>query len=69
MGNKLPKKLKDIAVSYAECDMNRAAVAKKYNVTSAAIYYRLNQIQEITGLDPRRFYDLVELLRDLGGIQ
>jgi sugar diacid utilization regulator len=59
---RLPKLLRDVVIDYADNDMNRAAVAKKYGVSSAAVYYRLNQ--EMTGLDPRKFYDLVELLKE-----
>nr|DAN41049.1 MAG TPA: PucR C-terminal helix-turn-helix domain [Caudoviricetes sp.] len=61
---RLPKLLRDVVIDYADNDMNRAAVAKKYGVSSAAVHYRLNQVQEMTGLDPRKFYDLVELLKE-----
>lgn len=59
----LPKRLKELIIAYAENDMNRAATARAYKVTSATIWHRFNQIESMTGLDPRRFYDMVELVK------
>ena len=64
---KLPKALKDLIRVYADNDMNRAATARAYGVTSAAIWYRLDKVEDMTGLDPRRFYDLAVLVRGIEG--
>lgn len=56
---------KRIVAAYAKNDMNcnRTGDALHYNHTS--VHYHLNRIREITGLDPRKFYDLIKLLEEV----
>ncbi len=56
---------KRVIVAYAKNDMNcnRAGDELHYNHTS--IHYHLNRIREKTGLDPRKFYDLIKLLEEV----
>lgn len=47
---------------YAECDLNAKIAARELHVHVNTAYYRIDQITERTGRDPRRFRDLQELL-------
>ncbi len=47
--------------AYAECDLNVARTAEYLSVHPNTVHYRLRRVQELTGRDPRRFVDLVEL--------
>lgn len=49
--------------AFAENDMNvkRTGIAMHYATNS--IDYRLRKIEKETGLNPRKFYDLCELLK------
>ena len=52
----------DIIRRMAAWNMNVSAVGKNLFISRTATVYRLNRIKKKTGRDPRRFYDLVELL-------
>lgn len=52
-----------VILSYAANDMNARAAAKELFMCGPAFHYHLNQIKTETGLNPRCFYDLVELVR------
>jgi PucR C-terminal helix-turn-helix domain/GGDEF-like domain len=55
--------------AYADCDLNVARAAGQLIVHPNTVHYRLRRVQELSGRDPRRFADLVELtaaLRLLG---
>lgn len=47
--------------AYAACDLNVARTAEHLAVHPNTVHYRLKRVQELTGRDPRRFADLVEL--------
>jgi DNA-binding PucR family transcriptional regulator len=47
--------------AYAGCDLNVARTAEHLDVHPNTVHYRLRRVQELTGRDPRRFADLVEL--------
>ena len=47
--------------AYADCDLNVARAAELLNVHANTVHYRLRRVQELTGRDPRRFAELVEL--------
>lgn len=49
---------------YADHDMNAEKAAKSMYVTPNAMSYHLSKVRKITGRDPRRFYDLVALLKE-----
>lgn len=63
--------LNDIEVhiirAMSECDMKVQAVADKLHYSRQAIGYHLGQIRRITGLNPKGFFDLQELLKMVGG--
>jgi hypothetical protein len=53
--------LADTLEAYAACDLNVARTAEYLAVHPNTVHYRLRRVQELTGRDPRRFADLVEL--------
>lgn len=53
---------RDLVQAMAENNMNAVKIAREMQLTSKAILYRCDRIQATTGLDPRNFYDLNELL-------
>ncbi len=53
--------LADTLHAYAECDLNVARTAERLEVHANTVHYRLRRVHELTGRDPRRFADLVEL--------
>ncbi len=52
----------EILRGYAECDMNMQATGKQLHYGYATVHYHLKSIEQKTGLNPRRFFDLVKLL-------
>ena len=44
-------------------NMNVTDVARAIFAHRNTVLYHLNKVKQQTGLDPRRFYDLVELVR------
>jgi hypothetical protein len=54
--------LAETALAYAECDLNVARTAQRLALHPNTVHYRLRRIEELTGLDPRRFADLMELV-------
>jgi hypothetical protein len=51
--------------AYADCDLNVARAAQRLTVHPNTVHYRLSRVAELTGSEPRRFADLVELLTAL----
>lgn len=52
----------EIIKTYAACDMNAVQTGKELCVHKNTIHYQFDKIKKKTGLDPRKFSDLVELL-------
>jgi hypothetical protein len=48
--------------AYAGCDLNVARTAQRLMLHANTVHYRLRRIEELSGLDPRRFSDLMELV-------
>lgn len=57
----------EIIKSYAAHNMNVCATAKEMYLHHNTVIYHLGKIREETGLDPRQFYDLVELVKRVEG--
>lgn len=53
---------RETILSYAECDMNANKACRAAFVTRNGFQYRLKIIREKTGLNPKCFYDLIELV-------
>lgn len=52
-----------IVIVMANHNMNATDVARAIFAHRNTVLYHLNKVKQQTGLDPRRFYDLVELVR------
>lgn len=52
-----------IVVAMANYNMNATDVARAIFVHRNTVLYHLDKVKRQTGLDPRRFYDLVELVK------
>jgi sugar diacid utilization regulator len=57
--------LAETIVAYAEADLNVSRAAERLGVHPNTVHYRLTRIGELSGRDPRRFADLVELVTAL----
>lgn len=51
-----------IVLSMAENSLNMNAVGRELYMHPNSIQYRVGKIKKATGLNPQRFYDLIELL-------
>jgi hypothetical protein len=51
--------------AYADCDLNVARAAQRLVVHPNTVHYRLRRVAELTGRDPRRLAQLLELLTGL----
>jgi hypothetical protein len=51
--------------AYADCDLNVARTAERLGVHPNTVHYRLGRVRELSGNDPRRFSELVELVAAL----
>jgi hypothetical protein len=58
----LPGALAETVRAYAAADLNVARAAEALSVHPNTVHYRLKRVEAITGRDPRRFGQLVELL-------
>ena len=54
--------LSDTLRAYADANMNALQAARALGAHPNTLYARIDRIQSITGLDPRCFHDLVDLL-------
>lgn len=52
---------KEIVKAFAETSMNTEQTAKKMYRHRNTICYHLERIHEVTGLDPKNFFDLIKL--------
>lgn len=52
-----------IVVAMANHNMNATDVARAIFSHRNKVLYHLDKVKQQTGLDPRRFYDLVELVK------
>ena len=53
----------DVIMAYAECGMRLSTAAKAIHYAKMTIEYHLTSVYQKTGLNPKKFYDLVELIR------
>jgi len=56
-----------IIKSYARNDMHLSNTSNELHYHPNGIRYHMNKIKDETGLDPRKFYDLVKLLISVNG--
>lgn len=53
---------RECILEFARCDMNLSETGRKMYVHKNTVQYHFDRVQKATGLDPRKFIDLVELL-------
>lgn len=53
---------RNVIMAMADENLRVSKAANSLYLHRNTVVYHLDQIQEITGLDPRKFYDLVELI-------
>lgn len=56
----------EVVRALAACDMRIGAAALVVHKNRNTVMYWLDQIRKHTGLDPRKFYDLIQLLQLAG---
>lgn len=52
----------ELIVTMADCDLNQKRTGNKLYVGHTTIFYHIESIKNKTGKDPRKFYDMCELL-------
>jgi sugar diacid utilization regulator len=52
----------EIIKAMAECDLNVTTTAKELNRHRGTVMYWIEKLKKETGLDCRKFYDLVKLV-------
>lgn len=53
---------KGVVMAYAEADMKPGIAVSRYHMSHNGVYYHLLSVKAKTGLDPKRFFDLCELV-------
>lgn len=61
----LNEKQRAVVMAFADNDMSLTKTASAVYYSAANIAQYLRRIAMLTGLDPKRFYDLVELVRKI----
>lgn len=59
---------KSVILGYAENDMNLAKTARNINYHRNTIEYHFQRIIKKYGLNPHKFYDLIELVEMAKGV-
>ena len=53
----------NIILAIAEASMNITKACEIYYLAQPSMYYQIRRIKELTGKDPRNFYDLCDLVQ------
>ena len=53
----------DVIRGYADNNMNIPATSKAIYLSVGTVVYHFTRIKELSGKDPKNFYDLVDLLK------
>lgn len=53
---------KSVILALADCNMRANAAARKLFLDNSCVLYHIKIIKAITGKDPRKFYDFVDLV-------
>ncbi len=53
---------KRIVLNFARCNMSITKTAQKMNYARNSIAYHLRQVKKKTGRDPKKFYELAQLV-------
>lgn len=63
--NKLTRIQQELIALFAKCDMNMSETSRCGHIHRNTISYHFDKVKKNTGIDPRRFLGLVELLNDI----
>ena len=67
MAYELTERRRSLILAFAEHNMNLLETANASYMHRNTVEYQLNRIYKITGLNPKNFYDLVELVSIVKG--
>ena len=56
----------DIIRSLAKNGLNRSSASRELHYANQTVAYHVDRIKEVTGMDPRDFYDMIKLLKMVG---
>ena len=56
-----------VILALAECNMSANAASNQLFLDRSCVHYHIKRIKEITGKDPRKFFDLVDLVAMVKG--
>lgn len=56
-----------VVLALADCNMRANAAARKLYLDHAVVLYHIKIIKNITGKDPRKFYELADLVKMVKG--
>lgn len=62
---KMTEDRKKVIFTYAECSMNAEKASRILFMAPESVRYHLRATHEVTGLDPRNFWDLVKLIKNI----
>jgi sugar diacid utilization regulator len=63
LANELTERHRGLILAFAEHDMNVRETAMASYMSWTNVNFHLNRIYKLTGLNPKNFYDLVELVK------
>jgi sugar diacid utilization regulator len=63
--NKITGIQQELITLFAECDMNMSEASRRGYIHRNTISYHFDEVKKNTGIDPRKFFGLVELLNDI----
>lgn len=53
---------KGVVMAFAEANMKPGGASKRYHMSYNGVYYHLLSVKVKTGLDPKNFFDLFQLV-------
>ena len=53
---------KGVVMAFAEANMKPGGASKQYHMSHNGVYYHLLSVKVKTGLDPKNFFDLCQLV-------
>ena len=54
---------REIVLAFADHGMRESKAAAALHYHPGSVTYHLDKVREVTGLDPRNFYDLIKLVK------
>ena len=65
MSERLNKTEKEIILAFARNDMRVTYAEKELYMSAGSVCYHMKKIKEKTGLNPKNFYELIELVKEV----